>query len=166
MLWINGWIGAKMLVARIVFIVLVCVGLFVLSVSFIKSARGKSIKGVLHVPQGKGHLAVRVCDDTHLRPFKYGQTFEALFVPGDATLTSSYTGDVERGIATISLKDKPIGLICDSNTHSLALLRLAEMHATVMVQVVVMGLESDGKPLIWVLLPDDKWFKRALTSKE
>jgi hypothetical protein len=66
----------------------------------------------------------------------------------------------------ISLKYKPIGLICDSNTHSLALLRLAEMHATVMVQVVVMGLESDGKPLIWVLLPDDKWFKRALTSKE
>lgn len=154
-----------MLAARIVLITLVFVGLIVMLASIAKSFMGQAVRGVLHVPQGKEHLEVCMCDDAHLRPFRYGQTFETLFVPGDAALTSSYTGRVEHGIAMISYKGEPVGLICESNTHSLALLRLAEKHPKVMVQTVVASLESDGKPLVRVMLPDDKWFKRALSSK-
>lgn len=154
-----------MLVARFVLIVLVFVGLLVMLASIARSFMGQAVRGVLHVPQGKECLEVCVCNDAHLRPFRYGQTFETLFVPGDAALTSTYTGREEHGIATISHKGIPVGLICESNTYSLALLRLAEKHPKVMVQVVVASLKSDGKPLIRVMLPDDKWFKRALSSK-
>lgn len=139
--------------ARIAFVVAVVVGVIVLAISFLKSIIGKASRGVLHVPQGKDRLDVSVRDDVGLRSFRYGQTFEVHFVPSEA----------EGGIATISYKNKPVGLICNTTTHSLALLKLAEKHPKVMVQAVVAGLDSNGRPLMQVMLPNDAWFKRALS---
>lgn len=139
--------------ARISFFVVVVVGVAAFAISFIKSMLGKASRGVLHVPQGKDCLDVRVRDDVDLRFFRYGQTFEVLFVPSEA----------EGSIATLLYKNKPVGVICSTTTRSLALLQLAKMHSKVMVQTVVAGIDSSGRPLMHVMLPNDAWFKRAIS---
>ena len=128
----------------------------------LKSVLGKPVRGILHVPHGKNRIAVDVFDNGCLRPFKYGQVFEASFDSNERTMTSSDTGEVRTSVAALLYRGKPFGFVDAANSYTKVLMQLAAKYPQLVVPAVVSTLDAEGRPVIDILLPDAKWFHRAL----
>ena len=155
-----------MLAARVVISVLVIVALVVFLVSYLKSMMGKPFGKTLRVPRGKTSVKVDVFDDRPMRPFRYGQAFDVVLTLPKQTLTSMYTGETRTSAGVISFKGTPVGFMCDTNSFTQTLMKLAEKYPKVIVQAAVMGTDADDRPIMELQLPDTKWFLKALKERE
>jgi hypothetical protein len=120
---------------------------------FARSVLGKSVRGVLHVPQGRTRVDVKT--DPNVRPtmFTYAQTFEA-----------NYARD-ERGQGVLVYSGKTIGSVSASEPRVRALNKLTDKHKHVAVSVAVASFDAAGLPILQLALPDDGWFRRALKPR-
>lgn len=151
-----------MLVARIVFAIVVIVAVGVFLVSYLKSVMGKPFGKTLNVPRGDVRVGVEVFDDRPLRPFRYSQAFDVVLTLPEQTLTSIYTGESRAGTGVISFKGDPVGFMDTSSSFAQTLMKLAEKHPKVIVQMAVMGTDANDRPDVELLLPEAKWFVKAL----
>ncbi len=133
-------------------------------ISLVKSYFGKPVRGVLRVPQGKERVEVILCDDTVLRPFKYGQVLDVQVLPGKHTIRNTRKGKRYTGRAALAYKNTPIGFADSSSRYVQALAKLADEHKKTMVGMAVISIDEQGEPIAEVYLPDASWFKRAWKS--
>jgi hypothetical protein len=149
---------------RVVLGVLVLIVLAIVAGNYVRSYTGNPVRGVLRVPQGKERVPVVACDGGPLKPYKYNQVFEVAVAAGNTTIVDAYTGAQTSGVGALEFKGEPIGFVDGSEKFDRALDRLASKHKRVTAQAVLVGLESDGRPIMQLLLPSAQWFAKALTK--
>ena len=149
--------------ALAIVLVFILIGAFI--TGYLKSVFAKPVRGTLHVPQGKNRVPIDVFDDSPLRPFKYGQVFDTTFDPTKRTLKNAETGEVRTSTGAILFHGKPLGFVDTSRGFTLALQQLSEKHQQLIVPAVVSKLSAHGRPTIELVLPDTKWFSRALSER-
>lgn len=150
---------------RALFIVLVIVLVAGFMTGYLKSVFGKPVRGIMRVPQGKNRMPIDVFDDSPLRPYKYGQVFEATFEPDELTLTNAETGEKRTSTGAILFRGRPLGFADGANAFTAALMHLSEKYQKVTVSAVISTLDPEGRPVIELVLPNAKWFSRALSDK-
>lgn len=155
-----------MLAARVVFAIVACAIVGVIAVSYLKSWRGRPVRGTLTVPQGKHRMSVSMCDDTPLRPFKYGQVFEVTLSPAETSITDAATGETRTGTGSLQYRGKALGFADADSSYTHVLLQLADRYPKVVVPMVVSSLDAQGKPVVELLLPGPDWFTRAVKASK
>ena len=151
---------------RAIIIVGVFLALGVFAIAYFKSTMGKAQRGVLNVPLGRSIVDVVVCDCSCLKPYKFGQTFDAVVMPGAHELVNEFTKQRLSGEGAISYKGSIVGFADASSSSVMALVKLAGTYQKVVVQAVVLSIDHDGKPIVQLKLPNTPWFKRALSEAE
>lgn len=151
----------SMEVKGIVFGVLL-VALAVVVIMFIRNVMGKSTRGVLHVPQGKTIVPVVVCQQNSLKSIKYSQVFDVDLIAEPTTITNEYTGEELSGTCAIEYRNKPVGFMDQSSRYVGVLSKLGQNNRKLVVSAMLLAADEDGRPIMHVRLPDDKWFLRAL----
>lgn len=148
-------------VKGVVFVVLIA-AVVGIAFSFLRTLMGKSTRGVLHVPQGKNIVPVIVCQEKPLKPFKFSQAFDVVFIANPTTITNQYTGEVLSGPCAIEYRNKPVGFMDHSSRYVHVLSKLGRKNKKLVVSAMVQATDEDGRPIMHLRLPDDKWFLRAL----
>ena len=136
---------------KIAIVIALVVAVGALFVAYFKGFMGKPVRGVLRVPQGRNRVPVVVQDDAVLRPFRFGQAFEAKATSQGQALA-------------ISLGGATIGYADEASAYVRVLLGLAERHKGLVVSTVVTSLDENRRPVVNLLLPNDKWFARAMKA--
>ena len=149
---------------KVIIAVAIITVLVIAAILYIRGVLGRPTRGVLHVPQGRNIVPVIVCQDAHLRPFKYDQTFDAVVVAGDTYIQNAYTGRRQTGECAIAFKNKPIGFVDSTDSFVLVLSKLANTYKKVTVKAVIISMNSNGQAVLELKLPDEKWFLRALKN--
>ena len=150
------------LTAKVLFLVVAIAVLAIATTRYVSGWRCKPVRGTLRVPQGKARVKLTVCDDRPLRPFKYGQVFDATFLAGEQGATCVSTGERRTGIGAIAYRGTTLGFADASSARVQVLAELARRNHKVVVPVVVSGLDVEGNPVIELLLPGAAWFQRAV----
>ncbi|MDO4537745.1 MAG: hypothetical protein Q4B54_06245 [Coriobacteriales bacterium] len=151
-----------MLAVKVVLGILVVVAVLAFAVSFLKSSMGKPFAGTLNVPKGKQSVGVDLFDDGPLKPIRYSLALDVNISAQEATLTSSFTGEQRTDTGVVSRGNKPIGFVDISTSYARALMALAQKYPKLVVQAAVMGTDANDRPRLELLLPEAKWFKKAL----
>lgn len=141
--------------------VVIIIILILCAVSFIRSYMGRPVRNVLHVPQGKERVKVIVCDDSSLRPFKYGQVLDVQVLSGEHTMQDPSSGTPRRVVGVLAYKKTPVGFIDPASAYPRALSVLADKHKKTLVGMSVISIDEHGEPVAEVRLPNLSWFKRA-----
>lgn len=150
-----------MLAVRAVFILVVLVALALFLASFLKSVMGKPLGKTLSVPRGKTSMKVDVCDDGPMRPFRYGQVFDVLLTPAEKAPAGAQGQEPQVG-TDVTYKGVKVGFVDASSSYGQALMALAAGYPKVLAQAAVMGTEADGRADLELMLPNAKWFAKAL----
>ena len=149
---------------RAILIVVLVVLVGIVAVAGVRSFIGKPTRGTLRVPQGKIFVPIVVCDESPLRPFKYGQVFEVRVLKGEQTavpLINGADGEITQK-GGLLYRNVMIGFSDASSRYTKALSVLADKHDKVMAQAVITSLDRDGNPVMQLELPKDAWFARAI----
>lgn len=148
----------------IIFTSVVVAALVAFIMVYVPNWLGKPVRGTLRVPQGKNRVKVSMFDDAPLRPFKYGQVFEASFSPVEQELTSIYSGETQTGVGTLYFRGKPFGFADQDDQYTEVLAKLAEISDKIIVQTVVTSLDNDNRPVVELCLPNPTWFAHAFKA--
>ena len=139
-------------ITRAIFICALLIGLAIVAISFIKTVMGNPVRHKLKVPLGREIVEVLVSNGALLKPYRLSQAF-------DARAQMEPTGEVG-----LLFRGKKFGIADPENINArnLATLLQHDETVTVIVQAMVYGKDSDGDPLVKLMLPKVSWFKRAL----
>ncbi|MDO4539045.1 MAG: hypothetical protein Q4B54_12850, partial [Coriobacteriales bacterium] len=112
-------------VKAILLVVLVVV-VGAMMVTYVKNFLGKSVRGALHVPQGKNRVHADVLDSQPLKPYKYSQVFEVQVSAEERTIKDEISGQSLTSTGALIYKNAPIGFIDPTTSHAIALAKLAD----------------------------------------
>ena len=150
--------------AKVILLIVLTIAVSIFAIGILQSWLGKPFRGTLRVPQGKSSLDVIVCDDKPLRPFKYDQVFDVTVVPGEQIITNSTTHAPQTGYGALSHRGTLFGFVDDANQYGHHLSDLAQAYTKVTVCATVIGIDSDGRPLVRLKFPGTSWFAKALVN--